>query len=454
MKGGFGAALLVGIPIGLIGCGAVGANKVENTANQLTATAYDSGFPQSHDSYNALSAAGDGKIYYVLSSESLDVGGQMYSFDPSTKKIDHLGDLTEASGEKGAKTIPQGKSHVGFQELDGKLYFATHVGYYSIVDGMETMGIPPKGYKPYPGGHLLAYDLATRRFENLATAPNGEGVLALNMDKVRGRLYFLTWPGGNFGRYDLRSKELKMFGSRADQGEAGKGPRYQTVCRSIAVDPDTGSAYFTNAKGTIYRYRYDNDSVVEVHGDDLVKDYFGLYDPSSPGHMGYNWRQTVWYAPGRAVYGVHGNSGYLFRFDPARERVEVLDRITSEASRRSGMFDQFTYGYLGFTLGPDGHTLHYLTGGPVYRDGARVAGKKDSAKGEAKGIEDLHLVTYDIADSAYRDNGAVFYANGDRPTYVNSIAVGRDGMVYALARVASKEDSRTDLIAFPGPLKK
>ncbi len=34
----------------------------------------------------------------------------------------------------------------------------------------------------------------------------------------------------------------------------------------------------------------------------------------------------------------------------------------TEPSRRSGMYDEFSYGYLGFTLGPDGHTLYYLTG--------------------------------------------------------------------------------------------
>ena len=63
------------------------------------------------------------------------------------------------------------------------------------------------------------------------------------------------------------------------------------------------------------------------------------------------------------IYGVHGNSGYLFRFDPRVPRVEVLDRITSLPSQRSGMFDEFSYGYLGFILGPDGNTLYYLTGG-------------------------------------------------------------------------------------------
>jgi hypothetical protein len=30
--------------------------------------------------------------------------------------------------------------------MDGKLYFSTHLGYYSIIDGMEKPGIPKDGY--------------------------------------------------------------------------------------------------------------------------------------------------------------------------------------------------------------------------------------------------------------------------------------------------------------------
>ncbi len=131
---------------------------------KLVARTYDSGFPDGHDTYNGMGTGSDGKIYYVLSSERFDVGGQMFCFDPATKKIKPLGDLTEACGEKGQKTIVQGKSHVSFIESAGRLYFATHIGYYSIVDGMEKMGIPPEGWKPYPGGHLLAYDLKTGKF--------------------------------------------------------------------------------------------------------------------------------------------------------------------------------------------------------------------------------------------------------------------------------------------------
>jgi len=113
------------------------------------------------------------------------------------------------------------------------------------------------------------------------------------------------------------------------------------------------------------------------------------------------------------------------------------------------MFDQFSYGYLGFTLGPDARTIYYLTGGPVYVDGKRVRGKESTAKGEAKGTENLHLVTWDIPTGRYIDHGQIFYENGERPTYVNSIAVGRDGAIYTLARIRDGEGFRADLVRIP-----
>ncbi|MFN7996179.1 MAG: hypothetical protein U0Q18_21390 [Bryobacteraceae bacterium] len=322
-------------------------------------------------------------------------------------------------------------------ESNGKLYFATHVDWYSLVGGKEVMGIPPAGYKPYPGGHFLAYDMATGKFTNLAKAPSGQGIITMNMDTRRGRLYGITWPSAYFLRYDLKTRELKNFGPISKEGEGGKGPTYRVICRSLVVDPVSGSVYFTTADGDIFRYRYDREVIETVKGDNLRKDYFGVYDPSAAGSMGYNWRQTVWYAPENAAYAVHGRSGYLFRFDPRAERVDLIQRITSEPSQRSGMFDQFGYGYLSFTLGPDGHTLYYLTGGAILENGRRVA------KG---GEEDLHLITYDIPAAKYIDYGAIFFANGQRPKGVNSIAVGKDGSVYALADITEKGAKRADLI--------
>ncbi len=437
--------LTVWVGLALIGC-VCGPIRADDPA-RLTARTYNSGFDLAHDTYNGMGTGSDGRIYYVLSSESYQTGAQMYCYDPAADSIRHVGDLTEACGEKGLRTIAQGKSHVNFVEHEGRLYFATHVGYYSIIDGMEKIGIPPAGYKPYPGGHFLAHDMASGTFEELAVAPRGEGILTMGMDTRRGRLYGLTWPTGRFIRYDLAGRRLRDLGLTAKLGEDGKGQDYRTICRSLVVDPGDGSAYFTTGDGDILRYRYDRDAIEKVADEDMKKDYFGLYDPTSAGHMGYNWRQTVWHGDQKAVYGVHGNSGYLFRFDPAVPRVEVLERLTSLPSKRSGMFDQFSYGYLGFALGPDGRTLYYLTGGPVYVDGKRVRGKASTAMGESKGIENLHLITYDIPSGKYTDHGAIFFANGDRPAYVNSIAIGKDGTVYTLSRITENGRTRTDLIA-------
>ena len=87
----------------------------------------------------------------------------------------------------------------------------------------------------------------------------------------------------------------------------------------------------------------------------------------------YNWRQVLWCDRERVFYGVHGNSGYLFRFDPCggangggdagSATLDLVARLTSAPSRRRGDDDMFSYGYLGLAFFPDGRTLGYLTGG-------------------------------------------------------------------------------------------
>lgn len=421
---------------------------------RLTATIYNSGFEHAHDTYNGISSASDGKIYYVLCSQLMDVAGQMYSFDPKSDKIEHLADLTEICGEKGMKVVAQGKSHVNFVESGGKLYFATHLGYYSIIDGMEKTGVPTGDYKAYRGGHLLAYDMKTKTFENLGIGPHAEGIITMNMDTKRGLIYGLSWPTGYLFRYDIAKKEMKDLGPFTGKGEDGKGTDFRVVCRSIAINSEDGSVYMTNAEGQIKCLKLGADAVETIEGEDMKKDYFGTYDIFTSGSMAYNWRQVFFYGPEKKVYGVHGNSGYLFSFDPAKSRIEVLERLTSVPSKLSGMGDQFSYGYLGFKLGPDGRTIYYLTGGPIYVDGKRVKGATSTAKGEAKGLEDLHLITYDIPTGKYLDHGAVFYPDGQRPYYVNSIAIGDDGTVYTLARITENGKTRTDLISIPITLKK
>ena len=222
----------------------------------------------------------------------------------------------------------------------------------------------------------------------------------------------------------------------------------------MVVDPRDGSVYFSTSTGEILTYNFTSKSIKQLEAINLRLDYFGEYDPTRPGSMGYNWRRIVWFPPEGAAYGVHGNSGYLFRFDPRKPQIELVERITSKPSKKGGMYDQFSYGYLGFELGPDNQTLYYLTGGPIYIKGQRLEGEKHIAMGAARGLENLHLVTYDILNREYTDHGPIFYEDGTRPTYVNSIAIGENGNVYTLGRYQYQGKVIEDLVKIPDPFSK
>ncbi|MBL8217093.1 MAG: hypothetical protein JNK87_40610 [Bryobacterales bacterium] len=381
----------------------------------LPAKWHPANFPDPDDSFNGVTAASDGRIYYALGSREITIGAQFYVYDPATAQTRNLGDLTEAAGEKGQKAVPQGKVHVNFHEHKGKLYFATHAGY---------SGAPPSGYQPYPGGHFLSYDLVTGRFESLAVMPKRESVVTMTMDTKQGILYGLTSPSAHLIAYDLGSKQTRDLGPTS---EPGRG-----VCRAMGVD-QFGGVLFTTSTGDIWRYGGKTPGLVKLAASSLKRDVLGQWDPTKPGSMAYHWRQLVWAPGARVFYGVHGTSGYLFRFNPYSEQLDIVERIASEKSRRLGLYDTFAFGYLGLTLGPDGHTLYYLTGTPLG--------------------EEIRFITYDTQNGKYTDHGAVALDDGTRPFFAQSIAMGRDKRVYFLSKARENGKVRAGLMSFPDPLQ-
>ena len=214
--------------------------------------------------------------------------------------------------------IAQGKIHctiVDGVRGDGKLYLATHVGYYTYVNGRETLpstGLPV-GMSPYNGGHALRYDpLAGGRqsgphtpgFTSLGVAntPHGaEGYLAFAVDATRGIGYGITWPAGYFVVVDLgwtRSSSSssegppppEVLGPISRGGEAAEpvsGGDFRTLCRCIAVDPISGRAYVSTAEGEVLCYDREHDrTLTPLPGVPLRRAYFGrTFDVDSPGTM-------------------------------------------------------------------------------------------------------------------------------------------------------------------------
>jgi hypothetical protein len=309
------------------------------------------GLCDAHDTYNGIGAASDGRIYYVLSSERHDVAAQMFVLDPASGRPRRVADLDEATGQKGRHVIAQGKSHVNFVEAGGKLYFATHIGFYSIVDGMETMGIPPRASRAIRAGTCSP---TTWQRAGSTTSPTAPSRKASDHER--------RWAAAAHLRADLaqrrvlplrrRVPRVQDLGRFFEKGENGKG---RSTARSAARSPSIRKTARCTSRAA--RARSSATATIgrrssPVAGDDLKKDYSANTIPTSPGTWpttGGRRRTAPRTAASTACTGTRGTCS---RSIPRAERVEVLDRITSEPFTAQRMFDQFSYGYLGFTLGP------------------------------------------------------------------------------------------------------
>ncbi len=425
--------------------------SMKSTPNAvIPARLHASGFEKSDSNFYSLSPASDGNVYYTLSSHDLNTHGRVYRYEPSADRVKLLGDLGELVGEAGRKTIPQGKSHCPFFECDGKLYLSTQYGFFQSSGDKERPAGVPEGYKPYPGGHFISYDLASGRFVDLVIGVPEEGIIAMQLDPACKRIYGLTWPKGYFLVYDIAARRLRNLGKVSRDGEVGEGENYLCLCRSMGVWPETGDVYFTNADGEILRYSFSRDRVEPAAGVHMKRDIFGAWDPHKPGHQGYNWRDLFWHEADRVFYGVHPKSGYLFRFDPAAPRLTLLDRICAQELRESGQFEPFRYGYLSLRLGPDGHTVYYLTSthGLTTEDGRRVK-------------EAVHLVTYHLRTGDYADHGVLRLPDGRYPSMAHTLLVHPNGKLYSCPWIEPsptgldrKAAPICDLISFDAPADK
>ena len=386
-----------------------------STDGFIVAKMYDAGFPQGDSNYKCLYKASDGKFYYAICCHRTDTHTQMYTFDPQTKTVKHLADVGEIVGEKGKRSIPQGKIHVNIFEHKGKLYTSTHIGYYKPASEIEEPGTS-EGYLPYPGGHFISYDLKTGKFEDLAKAPIEEGIITMTMDKQRERLYGLTWPSGIFITYDIPTKKFSNYGPVFGKGERGSkaAGEWMFLCRSFGLDPRDGDIYWSNTKGEIWAYRYDTNKIEMVKGCNLNLDLFGKTDI---------WRSIVWYPKENVFYAVHISSSYLFRFDPIKETIEPLEQICPAVYKGKINTEhptQMPGASLAYHLGPDGDTIYYFCFGPslITKSGRKIRNT-------------LHFVTYNIPTRTYCDHGIIRLGDGRYPFYAQAVEE-HDGMIYTV----------------------
>ncbi len=156
----------------------------------------DAEFYYGDSNYNAIIQASDGNVYYVLNSHNLNSSAHMFRYDPRSGKVTDLGSFNDILNEDGLKVYPQGKVHVDIYEYKKKLYFTTHASAYARGGSEEF----ERG--PYPGGHIMHYDLTTGKFKDYGISLAEEGLITMVFDKGYKRIYAITWPSYGFVYYD------------------------------------------------------------------------------------------------------------------------------------------------------------------------------------------------------------------------------------------------------------
>lgn len=355
-------------------------------------------FGDSH--YNALTHASDGNVYYVICSHNKKSGAQLFRYNPRTGAVDNIADLTSIVGEDRTKVINQGKVHCDLFEYKGKLWFGTHAGAYD---------------RTYPGGHFMSYDLKTGKFEDFGIPAPNEGLVAVDMDTARKRMYAVTWPGYSFLYFDIDKKKVERW-------QEAIAPTPQQGPRSLGVDPITGNVYWHTMFRTIQAYDFNKNEVSTLKKPVFDKPMFNI--PLGKEGVGYSvgvaWRSLKWSNAYQRFYAIMYYSDWLVSFDPKTGDLEILDRISAGPNKKSGGTD---YTSLGFELSKDGKTVYYIA--PYTKM------NPDGTSGESE----IHLVTYNIALRQYTDHGPLELTDGRKPRYCQGLEVADNGNLYIVGWV-------------------
>lgn len=260
--------------------------------------------------WQGMTIASDGKVYFASSSHSARHGAAFFRYDPAKGNVDQLcEDVTRLCGEDPTQAPPQGKIHSDIMEVDGWLYFATHLANYWR-----------EAVNAYTGGHIVGYNLATGEFRDLGIVhPNYTIYSGIAADKARKRLYVFVTPfraeadlqphdGSRLYRIDLTT------GAKTDLGVLA--PR-RSASSHLFVDP-AGDCYLTAAKSNNSLFRVAAGSDVIERLDDALPP---RHDFSKPDVLAANQRERFirWGSPspdGRTWLFAIQDCGNLWRFTP------------------------------------------------------------------------------------------------------------------------------------------
>ncbi len=249
-------------------------------------------------SWGDICVASDGKVYCGIGDHGDDAGGNSYCFiyqwDPQGKILRQVVDMRRVvEPQPGQPTFS--KVHARIDEgPDGKVYFSC-----TLNDGNAAQQPQYKWTDRLPGGQLYQFDPATGQTVVFANLPPVHCTATSLLDRQRN----IWWCNLEAGPNGLRAFDLAAGKElyRAPEGS-------MAFNRNFALASD-GAIYFNGPGGRIWKCDGQKKQISPTQS----------VFPSSAGM-----RASTGESKDGWVYGSTMGTNQLFRYSPARDRLEML----------------------------------------------------------------------------------------------------------------------------------
>lgn len=406
-----------------------GAGKHEGKICDVTSFSMNKICNEWDGQWQGIKVASNGNCYFGTSTHSRGHGAGFHMYNPGTREHTMIvKDMTLICGE-GDTESQQGKIHSPIVELDGWLYFATHLSNYW-----------PEGIEVYTGAHVIGYELATGRFRDFGIVkPRYSIYSAINVDPVRKVLYAFVAP---FHEELIKNDGCHLYsidiasGEKRDLGQVTNGQRGASFW--FYAD-HLGNCWFTlwkehiqyeNDHGNLYCYNPEEGKII-TYEDVLPKgeliDGTPVTDEKQLNSQSWTWAEAL---PGRekclfTMGWWGGGDERLWIFDPSKniQKGKAFQPVAHIGST-----------FLETTLG--GERLYFVQYEDLEDERTLTAEFKREDDPDVVGYNtNLHLRSVSIdpdGDHAITDHGKIVDQDGRAPRMINSLAADNKGRVYMM----------------------
>lgn len=379
--------------------------------------------------WSALYGAKSGKIYIGLCTHA--EAAHFYEFDPETKIMRHIVDLTKLHNERGEGTNTNGKIHVRMgEDAEGNIYFA------GLNEDTGPECIDPSSYK---GAFWYRYNPKLDKVEVLGKISRLFGLLGMVYEPNFNRVYGLA-EDGHLYMYDVANQYTRDLG-RVDDWD---------ICRTIFAD-DKGNVYGSYPVAQIWKYDPVADEVIDLPNIRLQYDMRVLPRTMSKPMIDRKviWRVIEWDPVQKVAYGIIGGNSMLFKYDVHKSEegeIQYLAPLTAPQYWEEKNPRMIPFATLALTISPNRIIYYAPTGSSSFDYVGTSWDVTDEEDFQAKMAGGYfppvsYLISYDLQSNERRSLGKIITRAGNNVYGLGGACTGaKDGKIYFVGAIEEKEE--------------